>query len=207
MHPLGIELLHQQMSWAEVPLIFVSLRYGTQKYGACTFFWSFTEKRLCQLSSSSSLISSHAFTQNKFSCLQKAEEKFGRMVNSTDCDSSLLNIQIPSTSCCSLTGNIKMNEDPTSNVKHKFKLNSKLQGHLGLFACYIHPMPISMVQLIVKENEIFTCVKCGYSDHKEDTLFIYKASKNGEKMGSPSLVGYVPITLQISKNAFGRDVR
>lgn len=100
-----------------------------------------------------------------------------------------------------------MNEDPRSNIKHKFKLNSKLQGHLGLFACYIHPMPISMVQLIIKENEIFTCVKCGYSDHKEDTLFIYKASKNGEKMGCPSLVGHVPITLQFSKNAFGRDVR
>lgn len=139
--------------------------------------------------------------------IQKAEEIFGRMVNSEDCGSSLPNLQIPSTSCCSLTGKIKMNDDPRSNIKHKLKLNSKLQGHLGLFACYILPMPISMVQLIVKENEIFTCVKCGYSNHKEDTLFIYKTSKKGQNMGCPSLVGHVPITFQISKNAHGRDVR
>lgn len=129
------------------------------------------------------------------------------MRNFTDCDNSSSNLQIPSTSCCSLTENIKVNDDSTSNVQHKVKLNSKLQGILELFACYVHPMPISMVQLIVKQNEIFTFVKCGYSENKEGTLFVYKALKNGEKTGCPSLIGHVPIALQISKNVLGRDVR
>ncbi|KAH6797846.1 hypothetical protein C2S52_022400 [Perilla frutescens var. hirtella] len=136
---------------------------------------------------------------------EKAEDQSG-MMNSTDCDDSSSNLLIPTTSCCSLTGDIKMDDGLRSNIKHKLKLNSKLQGQLGFFACYIHPMPISMVQLIVKDNEIFTCVKCGYSEHKDDTLFVYKVSKKGEKMGCPSLVGHAPITLQTSKNMVGRDI-
>ena len=96
-----------------------------------------------------------------------------------------------------------MSYDSRSNIQHKLKS----QGDLGLFSCYIHPMPISMVQLIVKENEIFTCVKCGYTEHKDDILFVYKTSKRGENMGSPSLVGHVPISSQISKDTIGRDVR
>lgn len=61
-----------------------------------------------------------------------------------------------------------------------------------------------MVQLTVTQNEIFMCVKCGYSELEEDALFVYKALKKGEKMGCPSLIGHVP--LKISKNAQGRDV-
>ncbi|PIN03244.1 hypothetical protein CDL12_24230 [Handroanthus impetiginosus] len=99
----------------------------------------------------------------------------------------------------------EMNDDSRLKIQQKVKLNSKPQGLLELFTCYVHPMPISMVQLIVKDNEIFVSVKCGYSEHKESTLFVYKALKNGEKMGCPSLIGHVPIALQISKNVLGRD--
>lgn len=84
-------------------------------------------------------------------------------------------------------------------------MHSKLHDLLELFACYAHPAPISMVQLTVTQNEIFMCVKCGYSELEEDTLFVYKALKKGNKMGYPSLIGHAP--LQISKDAYGRDVR
>lgn len=100
-----------------------------------------------------------------------------------------------------------MNDDSRLNIQQKAKFNSKLGGLLKLFGCYVHPMPISMVQLIVRENEIFICVKCGYTEHKEGTLFLYKAIENGEKMGSPSLIGHVPIAFQIPKDVLGRDVR
>ncbi|KAL1551154.1 hypothetical protein AAHA92_19033 [Salvia divinorum] len=124
------------------------------------------------------------------------------MIPTTDCENAPSNIQLPTTSCYTLTGNVKMSDDSRSNIQQKLKS----QDDLGLFACYIHPMPISMVQLIVKENEIFTCVKCGYSEHKDDILFVYKTSKKGENMGCPSLVGHVPISLQISKDIIGRDI-
>ncbi|KAL8518470.1 hypothetical protein ACS0TY_009737 [Phlomoides rotata] len=112
--------------------------------------------------------------------------------------------EIPSTGCCSLTQNIKINDDSRSNVQPKAKLSRNLQDLLELFACYAHPAPISMVQLTVTQNEIFMSVKCGYSDLEEDTLFVYKALKKGEKMGCPSLIGHAP--LQISKNSHGRDI-
>lgn len=147
-------------------------------------------------------VSPHEFTANS----KRARLDYSSvdsMIPTTDYNNSSSNLQLPTTSCCSLTGNIKMSDDSRSNIQHKLKL----QGHLGLFACYIHPMPISMVQLIVKENEIFTCVKCGYSEHKDGILFFYKTSKKGEKMGIPSLVGHVPISLQISKDTLCRDVR
>ncbi|KAI3467220.1 hypothetical protein Pfo_023883 [Paulownia fortunei] len=141
---------------------------------------------------------------------EKSEVSFAELhkdADFADCDNSSSNLQIPSTSsCCSLTENNENNDDSRSNVQQKVKLNSKLQGLHELFACYVHPMPIAMVQLIVKENEIFICVKCGYSEQKESTLFVYRALKNGEKMGCPSLIGHVPIALQVSKNVLGRDI-
>lgn len=144
-------------------------------------------------------VSPHEFTANS----KRARLDYSstdNIISTRDCDNSALNLQLPTTSCCDLTGTIKMSD---ANIQHKLKL----QGHIGLFACYIHPMPISMVQLIVKENEILTCVKCGYSEHKDDILFVYKTLKKGENMGCPSLIGHVSISLQIAKETLGRDVR
>ncbi|XP_057777399.1 uncharacterized protein LOC130995918 isoform X2 [Salvia miltiorrhiza] len=150
-------------------------------------------------------VSPHEFTANS----KRAKLDYcsiDSMIPTTDCDNSSSNLQLPTTSCSSLTGNIKLSDDSRSNIQHKLKLRSKLQGHLGFFACYIHPMPISMVQLIVKENEIFMCVKCGYSELKDDILFVYKTSRKGVKTGCPSLVGHLPISLQLSKDTLGRDI-
>ncbi|KAK6133918.1 hypothetical protein DH2020_032347 [Rehmannia glutinosa] len=141
---------------------------------------------------------------------EKSEASFAKLHKDTDfpgCDNSSSKLQVPSTSdCCSLTENNEVNDDSRTNVQEKVKLNSKPEGLLELFACYVHPMPISMVQLIVKENEVFVCVTCGYSEHKESTIFFYKALKNGEKISCPSLIGHAPIALQISENNFGRDI-
>ncbi|KAL7132664.1 hypothetical protein ABFS83_12G090100 [Erythranthe nasuta] len=123
-----------------------------------------------------------------------------------DCDNSSLNLQTPSKSCCNMTENNDMNDESRSNIQQKVKLNNKLGGLFKLSGCYVHPIPISMVQLIVKENEIFIFVKCGYSEHKESTLFLYKALQSGERMGCPSLIGHMPIALQISKDVLGRDI-
>ncbi|KAL0430009.1 UNVERIFIED_CONTAM: hypothetical protein Sradi_0626900 [Sesamum radiatum] len=97
-----------------------------------------------------------------------------------------------------------MIDDSRSNGK--VKLKSKLQGLPELFACYVHPMPVSMVELIGKENEIVICVKCGHSEQKENILFVYRAPKNGDRMGYPSLIGHVPIALQIPENVLGRNI-
>ncbi|KAK6157781.1 hypothetical protein DH2020_012029 [Rehmannia glutinosa] len=89
---------------------------------------------------------------------EKSEASFAKLHKDTDfpgCDNSSSKLQVPSTSdCCSLTENNEVNDDSRTNVQEKVKLNSKPEGLLELFACYVHPMPISMVQLIVKENEI-----------------------------------------------------
>ncbi|KAK4430102.1 hypothetical protein Salat_1310900 [Sesamum alatum] len=125
--------------------------------------------------------------------------------DSADCDNSASKFQIKSTSySCSVTANKKMIDDSRSNGK--VKLRSKVQGLPELFACYVHPMPVSMVELIGKENEIFICVKCGHSEHKDNILFVYKAPKNGEHMGYPSLIGHVPIALQSPENILGRNI-
>ncbi|KAL9149122.1 hypothetical protein ABFS82_12G090300 [Erythranthe guttata] len=123
-----------------------------------------------------------------------------------DCDNSSLNLQTPSTSCCNMIENNEMNDESRSNIQQKVKLNDKLGGLFKLSGCYVHPMPISMVQLIVKENEMFIFVKCGYPERKESTLFLYKALQSGERMGCPSLIGHMSIALQISKDVLGRDI-
>lgn len=133
--------------------------------------------------------------------------QLGGVRNGIDCDNPSSNLQMPTTSCSNQAGNITTKDGSRSNMQHKLKLNRKQRGQLVLFAGYIHPMPISMVQLIVRENEIFTCVMCGFSEHNDNILFVYKASRNEEKMGGPSLVGHAPIALQITKGTPGRDVR
>ncbi|EYU20948.1 hypothetical protein MIMGU_mgv1a025251mg [Erythranthe guttata] len=102
--------------------------------------------------------------------------------------------------------NNEMDDEPRSNIQQKVKLNNKPDANFKLFGCYVHPMPISLVQLIVKDNEIFIFVKCGYSCHNESNLFLHKALLNGEKMGCPSLIGHAPIALQISNDLLGRDI-
>ncbi|GFP95321.1 hypothetical protein PHJA_001676400 [Phtheirospermum japonicum] len=146
----------------------------------------------------------------RFSCLPKSEASFAKLHKDTDLggsDNSSSKLQIPSTSgCCSLTVNNETNDDSRTNVRQNVKLSSKSGGHLELFACYVEPMPISMVQMIVKENEVFVCVICGYSDNDESTLIFYKALKNGEKIGCPSLIGQAPIACHISENKISRDI-
>ncbi|KAL7123652.1 hypothetical protein ACP275_01G119200 [Erythranthe tilingii] len=103
--------------------------------------------------------------------------------------------------------NNEMDDEPRSNIHQKVKLNNKPDGNFKLFGCYVHAMPISMVQLIVKDNEIFIFVKCGYSGRNESNLFLHKALLNAaEKMGCPSLIGHAPIALQIPNNLVGRDI-
>ncbi|CAA2997618.1 uncharacterized protein LOC111396224 isoform X3 [Olea europaea subsp. europaea] len=115
--------------------------------------------------------------------------------------------QIQITSCCNVvTENKEMKDDPRSNFQGDLNLNDKPQGLLKRVACYDHPMPISMVLLNEKENEIYICVICGLLEHTESTLFVYKALKNAEKMGFPSFVGHSSIELPSYKDAFGRDI-
>ncbi|KAL3631254.1 hypothetical protein CASFOL_024238 [Castilleja foliolosa] len=146
----------------------------------------------------------------RFSCPQKSEASLAKPHKYTDMgnsDGSSSKLQIPSTSGrCSLTVNNKTNDDSRTNVRQNVKLNSKPPGHLELFACYVEPMPISMVQMIVKENEVFVCVICGYTEHNESALIFYKALRNGEKIGCPSLIGQVPIACHISENNFSKDI-
>ncbi|KAL0396900.1 UNVERIFIED_CONTAM: hypothetical protein Scaly_0138400 [Sesamum calycinum] len=137
-------------------------------------------------------------------CIPEKSDAKHKDKDFADCGNSGLNFQIKSTSySCSVTANRKMIDDARSNGK--VMLKSKLQGLPELFACYVHPMPVSMVELIGKENEIFICVKCGHSE-QENILFVYRAPKNGEHMGYPSWIGHVPIALQIPENILGRNI-
>ncbi|KAL2546615.1 DNA binding [Forsythia ovata] len=99
-----------------------------------------------------------------------------------------------------------MKDDPRLNFQGDLNLNDNSQGLLKRVACYNHPMPISMVLLNIKENEIYICVICGSLEQKESTLFVYKALKKAENMGFPSFVGHVSIALPIYKDAYGRDI-
>ncbi|KAL0424869.1 UNVERIFIED_CONTAM: hypothetical protein Sradi_1021700 [Sesamum radiatum] len=137
-------------------------------------------------------------------CIPEKSDAKHKDKDFADCGNSGLNFQIKSTSySCSATANRKMIDDARSNGK--VMLKSKLQGLPELFACYVHPMPVSMVELIGKENEIFICVKCGHSE-QENILFVYRAPKNGKHMGYPSWIGHVPIALQIPENILGRNL-
>ncbi|XP_011078644.1 uncharacterized protein LOC105162332 [Sesamum indicum] len=150
---------------------------------------------------------SESKTNRSFSdtCIPEKSDAEHKDKDFADCNKSGLNFQIKSTSySCSVSANKKMIDDSRSNGK--VKLKSKLQGLPELFACYVHPMPVSMVELIGKENEIFICVKCGHSEQKENILFVYRARKNGEDMRYPSLIGHVPIALQIPENVLGRNI-
>ncbi|CAI9756151.1 unnamed protein product [Fraxinus pennsylvanica] len=144
------------------------------------------------------------------SSTEKSEASFAKKFHSAnfaDFDNSFSLLQIPSTSCRNVVSeNKEMKDDPRSNFQGDVNLNDKPQGLLKRVACYNHPMPISMVLLTVKENEIYICVICGSLEQKESTLFVYKALKNAEKMGFPSFVGHASIELPSYKDAFGRDI-
>ncbi|KAL3824247.1 hypothetical protein ACJIZ3_020276 [Penstemon smallii] len=121
-----------------------------------------------------------------------------------DISSSIL--QSKTTICCrNASVDRAKNVISRLNIQQNSKLNSKLHG-LELFASYVLPMPISMVQLLVKENNLYICVKCGALDHKESTIFVYKALRKGDSMGGPSLIGHVRIGLPSSKSALGGDI-
>ncbi|XP_051122271.1 uncharacterized protein LOC127245435 isoform X2 [Andrographis paniculata] len=148
-------------------------------------------------------------SSSDFCISQKCKVGFAELNQDTElgeCDDSSSMIQIPNATNSNSMVDNKKKGDLRSNDQQEVTLNHYPSCIPKLFACYIHPMPISMVQLIVKDNEISICVKCGYSDQKESILFIYQAIRFGEKMGCPSLRGYMPIASQNSGNAIGRDI-
>ncbi|XP_075518505.1 uncharacterized protein LOC142552644 isoform X3 [Primulina tabacum] len=143
-------------------------------------------------------------TTDKLHAIQAATMKQTPESESTICK-SLSDVdppKIPTTGCyCS---EVETNQMEDLNIQ--LDVNEKLPGLLEFFACYIQPMPISMVQLIVKGNDIYVCVKCGSLERKESTLFVYKAVKKGKKLGCPFFIGHVPIAFQLSRNPLGGDV-
>ncbi|XP_073145770.1 uncharacterized protein [Henckelia pumila] len=150
--------------------------------------------------------SADCHTTDKLQAIRAATMKHTPESESTICK-SLSDVdpsKIPATDCC--YSEFESNEMKELNIQKRLDVNDRLPGLLELFACYIQPMPISMVQLIVKENDIYVCVKCDSLEHKESTLFVYKAVKTGKRLGCPLFIGHVPITFQLSKNAPGGDV-
>lgn len=148
--------------------------------------------------------SADCHTTDKLHAIQAATMKHTPESESTICK-SLSDVdppKTPATDCC--CGEVETNEMKELNIQ--LDVNDKLPGLLEFFACYIQPMPISMVQLIVKGNDIYVCVKCASLEQKESTIFVYKAVKKGKKPGCPFFIGHVPIAFQLSKNALGGDV-
>nr|GMD16857.1 hypothetical protein DM860_008285 [Ipomoea batatas] len=78
---------------------------------------------------------------------------------------------------------------------------SKIKGVFKFVACYVHPMPVSLVLVTTMEREISICVLCGPFLQKERKLFIYKAPMVGQDEGNPSFVGYASLMLP-----FDRDI-
>ncbi|CAA0828770.1 DNA binding [Striga hermonthica] len=140
---------------------------------------------------------------------EKSEARFAKLRKNTDIcgrDTSCSKSEIPSTSGCrSLPDYNETKDDSRENTRQNMEYYRKSLGHLELFAHYIHPKPISMVHLIVKEKEVFVCVTCGYLEHNESTLFLYKASMNREKTSCPTLIGHAPIAFRIPKSNLGKD--
>ncbi|PWA72806.1 hypothetical protein CTI12_AA266830 [Artemisia annua] len=93
-----------------------------------------------------------------------------------------------------------------SNMLTTMAPNDELENIFELVGCYMHPMPISMVMLRTKGNEVYICVLCGYLMEKDRKLLIYKASIKGENRGCPSFIGHTAIISPISNNASGRQI-
>lgn len=81
----------------------------------------------------------------------------------------------------------------------------KMEKIIDLVGCYVHPLPVSLVLLSMKEREIYICVLCGVSADKR-TLFMYRLSLEQQSLGCPSFIGHTQILLPTSKDAFGREV-
>nr|GEU39402.1 putative FY-rich, FY-rich, WD40/YVTN repeat-like-containing domain protein [Tanacetum cinerariifolium] len=93
-----------------------------------------------------------------------------------------------------------------SDMLTKMAPNDELENIFELVGSYMHPMPISMVMLRTKGNEVYICVLCGYLMEKDRKLLIYKASIKGENRGCPSFIGHTTIMSPISNNASGRQI-
>ncbi|XAR55937.1 hypothetical protein NMG60_11036184 [Bertholletia excelsa] len=92
---------------------------------------------------------------------------------------------------------------PQSDMGFNYESGSAV----NFVGCYSLPLPISLVLLSTKENEISVCVLTGFLVDKHKTLFIYKISLEEQMFGCPSLIGYAPILLPLSRDSFGREVR
>lgn len=102
--------------------------------------------------------------------------------------------------------NKKVKCDSNLTTQTNMKHNGDLDSVCEILGCYIHPMPILMVLLSTKDDEIYICVLCGSLMDKKWTLFIYKTSIQGQSTGYPSFIGYASIVFPVSRDAFGREV-
>lgn len=100
----------------------------------------------------------------------------------------------------------EVKDDSCLNKLTKMVPNNEPEDIFELVGCYTHTMPISMVMLRTKGNEVLICVLCGNLMERDRTLFIYKASLKGERRGCPSFIGHTTIISPISRTASGRQV-
>lgn len=101
--------------------------------------------------------------------------------------------------------NEKKHDNDDSNFINRMDIEpnkSEIKGVFKFVACYVHPMPVSLVLVTTVEKVISICVLCGPFLQKERKLFIYKAPMIGEDEGNPTFVGYASLMLP-----FDRDVR
>ncbi|XP_052187785.1 uncharacterized protein LOC127798326 isoform X2 [Diospyros lotus] len=101
--------------------------------------------------------------------------------------------------------NREVTDGSSIKLQVKTEHNDEPETAVHSVGCYVHRLPVSLVLLITKEDEICICVLCGVSIGNDKTLFMYKLSLEEQIFGCPSFIGHTPILLPFSRDEFGRE--
>ncbi|XP_020533646.1 uncharacterized protein LOC105630963 isoform X2 [Jatropha curcas] len=90
--------------------------------------------------------------------------------------------------------------------QRNLELNNELEDAVEFLGCYFHPMPVLLLLLSRKGNEIYICAVCGLPVDKNRTLFLYKLAVEEPKIGCPYFVGHTSVAWPSSTDIFGREI-
>lgn len=101
----------------------------------------------------------------------------------------------------------------TEQVHKRSGLNSQGMDNINkpvsafkLVGCYLHPVPVLLLLLRTRGNEINICALCGLPDDEARILFMYKVSSIDPTVGRPVFIGHTSVDIPILNNYSGRRV-
>lgn len=93
-------------------------------------------------------------------------------------------------------------------VSEDTRTQARLDHHLELVGCYLHPMPVLSVMLNTKNhNSLYIYVLCGLLESCQRFLYVYSLTPKDQKDVSPCFVGYTPLVLPTLDHSSTGNVR